>query len=61
MKKKISISDILVKFVFIPQSSVLIINIIRNILKVIFRTFGKIAAIFMLAGIKIKNCTYEKY
>jgi hypothetical protein len=47
MKKQISISDILSAIVFIPQSPVLLINIIRSILKWIFRLLGKIVAMIL--------------
>jgi hypothetical protein len=48
MKRQVSISDILSAIVFIPQSPILVINIVRSFLKVTFRIIGKIAAIIML-------------
>jgi hypothetical protein len=48
MKKQVSISDILSAIVFIPQSPILVINIIRSIIKLTFRTLGKIAALLLL-------------
>jgi len=45
---KISNVDLLSAVVFIPDSSLLIVRFIRNILKNLFRLLGKIAAFFLL-------------
>lgn len=47
-KAKISNVDLLSAVVFIPDSSLLIITVIRRTLKSIFRLMGRIAALFML-------------
>jgi len=45
--KKISFTDILSALVFIPSSTVGLINFIRNFIKQIFRVIGKVATIFL--------------
>jgi len=47
-KTKISNADLLSAVVFIPDSSVLIITLIRRIIKSMFRLMGRIAAILLL-------------
>jgi len=47
-KEPFSISDILSAIVFIPASPVLLINIVRSFIKLIFRLMGKIAAMILL-------------
>jgi hypothetical protein len=47
-KTKISNVDVLSAVVFIPDSPLLGINLIRRALKSIFRLMGKIAALFLL-------------
>jgi len=46
-KEPFSISDILSAIVFIPQSQVLPVNMLRIVLKLIFRFLGKIAALIL--------------
>lgn len=46
-KKKISFADILSAIIFIPESSVLIINYMRLGVKGIFKIIGKVMTIFL--------------
>ncbi|MBN1252815.1 MAG: hypothetical protein JXR51_08250 [Bacteroidales bacterium] len=44
---KITYADILSAIVFVPESSILVINMIRKFLKKTFRLIGEIATIFL--------------
>ncbi len=47
-KQKLSGADLISKLIFIPESPILVINMLRKLIKWLFRLAGQIAAIILL-------------